>query len=214
LARLHGRERLRYLRERLKLLTGVVAQCGLFSAARRDIYLYAVTQANPLALQRYAPRPYPGAVVLFCAEGRDVTEAPDLTRTGLVGGACSAGLIALVNTALNRADLSRTLLVVGFAGLVAAKVISSAVARFLLNRFTQRTLTDLCRDLSRKVLATPLRHLEHVGIPRILTTLTEDVAWIGWAAQNVPSLAMNMAVLAGCAIYLGWLSWPILLVVA
>jgi len=81
LARLHGRERLRYLRERLKLLTGVVAQRGLFSAARRDIYLYAVTQANQLALQRYAPRPYPGAVVLFCAEGRDVTEADDLRLT-------------------------------------------------------------------------------------------------------------------------------------
>ena len=133
---------------------------------------------------------------------------------GLVGGACSAGLIALVNTALNRADLSRTLLVVGFAGLVAAKVISSAVARFLLNRFTQRTLTDLCRDLSRKVLATPLRHLEHVGIPRILATLTDDVAWLGWAAQNAPTLAMNLAVLVGCAIYLGWLSRSILLVVA
>jgi len=133
---------------------------------------------------------------------------------GLVSGACSAGLIALINTALNRAGLSRTLLVVGFAALVASKVVSHAVARLLLNRFMQQTLTDLCRDLSRKVLATPLRHLEYVGIPRILATLTDDVAWLGWSAQNAPTLAMNMAVLAGCAIYLGWLSWSILLVVA
>jgi putative pyoverdin transport system ATP-binding/permease protein len=133
---------------------------------------------------------------------------------GLISGACSAGLIALINTALHRAGLSRTLLVVGFAGLVASKVASNAVARLLLNHFTQQTLTDLCRDLSRKVLATPLRHLEQVGIPRILATLTDDVAWLGWSAQNVPTLAMNMAVLAGCAIYLWWLSWSILLVVA
>jgi len=133
--------------------------------------------------------------------------------TGLVSGACSAGLLALINTALNRAGLSRTLLVAGFAALVAGKVASQAVARLLLNHFTQRTLTDLCRDLSRKVLATPLRHLEHVGIPRILATLTDDVAWLGWAAQNAPMLAMNVAVLVGCAIYLGWLSWSILLVV-
>ena len=133
--------------------------------------------------------------------------------TGLVSGACSAGLLALINTALNRAGLSRTLLVVGFAALVAGKVASQVVARLLLNRFTQRTLMDLCRDLSRKVLATLLRHLEHVGIPRILATLTDDVAWLGWAAQNAPMLAMNVAVLVGCAIYLGWLSWSILLVV-
>jgi putative ATP-binding cassette transporter len=52
-----------------------------------------------------------------------------------------------------------------------------------------------------------------VGIPRILATLTDDVAWLGWAAQNVPGVAMNAAVLLGCAAYLGWLSWPILFVV-
>ena len=132
---------------------------------------------------------------------------------GLVGGACSAGLIALINTALHHADLSRTLLVVGFAGLVGAKIVSQGVARLLLNHFTQQTLTHLCRDLSRKVLATPLRQLEDVGIPRILATLTDDVAMLGWAAQNVPVLAGNAAVLLGCAIYLGWLSWSILLAV-
>ena len=47
--------------------------------------------------------------------------------------------------------------------------------------------------LSRRVLATPLAQLERVGIPRILVTLTEDVAMIGWAAQNIPSYAMNIA---------------------
>ena len=129
----------------------------------------------------------------------------------MVGGGCSAGLIALINTALNRTDLSRTLLVLGFIGLVVGKVMSNVVARLLLAGFTQRTLTDLSRDISRKVLATPLRRLEAVGIPRILSTLTEDVVSIGWAAQNVPSLASNLAVLVGCAVYLGWLSWWVLL---
>ncbi len=132
---------------------------------------------------------------------------------GLVGGACSAALIALINTALHRADLPRSRLIAGFAGLMMAKIGSQAVARLLLDRFTQRTLMHLCRDLTRRVLATPLRRLEDVGIPRILATLTDDVAMLGWAAQNVPVLAMNLAVLAGCAIYLGWLSWSILLAV-
>ena len=133
---------------------------------------------------------------------------------GLVSGAASAGLIALVNTALHHGDFSTGRLMVGFAGLVATKVGSQALARLLLNRFSQRTLADLCQDLSRRVLATPLRHLEHVGIPRILATLTDDVSWLGWAAQNVPTAAMNAAVLVGCGIYLGWLSPSILLAAA
>jgi len=132
---------------------------------------------------------------------------------GLLGGVCSAGLIALINTALHRTDLPRTRLIAGFAGLMVAKIGSQALARLLLDRFTQRTLMRLCRDLTRRVLATPLRRLEDVGIPRILATLTDDVAVLGWAAQNVPVLAMNVAVLAGCSIYLGWLSWSILLAV-
>ena len=132
---------------------------------------------------------------------------------GLVGGACAAALIALINSALHRADLPRTLLVAGFAGLMAAKIGSQALARLLLDRFTQRTMTHLCRDLTRQVLATPLRRLEDVGIPRILTTLTDDVAMLGWAAQNVPALAMNLAMVAGCSIYLGWLSWSTLVAV-
>ncbi|MET0488417.1 MAG: cyclic peptide export ABC transporter [Candidatus Rokuibacteriota bacterium] len=132
---------------------------------------------------------------------------------GLVGGACAAALIALINSALHRADLSRTLLLGAFAGLMAAKIGSQALARLLLDRFTQRTLMYLCRDLTRQVLATPLRRLEDVGIPRIFATLTDDVAMLGWAAQNVPVLAMNAAVLAGCSIYLGWLSWSTLLAV-
>jgi putative ATP-binding cassette transporter len=130
---------------------------------------------------------------------------------GLVAGACSAGFIALVNTALHHAAPSRTLLIVAFATLMAGKIAGQSTARLLLSRFTQETLAVLCADLSRKVLSTPLRHLEQVGIPRILATLTDDIAWIGWAAQNVPTVATNVAILAGCGIYLGWLSWRLLL---
>jgi putative ATP-binding cassette transporter len=132
---------------------------------------------------------------------------------GLVSGSCSAGLIALINTALHRAESSRSLFVAGFVGLVAVKIGSQAVATLLLDRFAQSTLSHLCRDLSRRVLATPLARLEEVGIPRILATLTDDVAWLGWATQNVPGMVINAAVLAGCAVYLGWLSWPVLLAV-
>ncbi|PYV42189.1 MAG: hypothetical protein DMG06_14800 [Acidobacteria bacterium] len=118
---------------------------------------------------------------------------------------------AVVASLIGGAFRSQSLLAMGFAGLVVGKAATSVAARLLLNHFTQQTIAELSRNLSRRVLATPLSQLERVGISRILVTLTEDVAMIGWAAQNVPTFAMNVAVLAGCAIYLGWLSWQMLL---
>ena len=96
---------------------------------------------------------------------------------------------------------------VGFFGLVIGRTVANGVARLLLNHFTQRALLDLSRNLSRRVLATPLWQLERVGIPRVLGMLTHDIPVIGWAAQIVPTFAMNVAIIVGCAIYLGWLSW-------
>jgi putative pyoverdin transport system ATP-binding/permease protein len=130
-----------------------------------------------------------------------------------LSGAASAALIALVNHTLARGQTNSGLLAAGFAGLLIAKVGSNMLAQLLLNHFAQRTLTRLSANLSRQVLATPLRRLEQVGIPRILTTLTDDVAMIGWATINIPSLGMNAAILIGCAVYLAWLSWPVLLAV-
>jgi putative ATP-binding cassette transporter len=120
-------------------------------------------------------------------------------------------LIALVNHTLARGQGGSGLLAAGFAGLLLAKVGSNMLAQLLLNYFAQRTLTRLSANLCRQVLATPLRRLEEVGIPRVLTTLTDDVSMIGWATINIPSLGMNVAILIGCAVYLAWLSWPVLL---
>jgi putative ATP-binding cassette transporter len=56
-----------------------------------------------------------------------------------------------------------------------------------------------------------LRTLEKQGPAQILAALTDDVSTLAWALQCVPALTINGAVLAGCAIYLAWLSWPLFL---
>jgi putative ATP-binding cassette transporter len=129
---------------------------------------------------------------------------------GLASGACSAALLALINTVLSRGLSSVRWVLVGFILLTLAKIGSNSLAQLTLEHFAQQTLADLCRDLSRRVLATPLRRLEELGTARILTSLIDDVAVIGWAIRNVPTLAVNFAVLAGCAVYLAWLSWRVL----
>jgi putative ATP-binding cassette transporter len=131
---------------------------------------------------------------------------------GLAAGACGAGLVAIINTAIHSSGPSTRRLAFGFCGFLVGRTLANATARLLLSQFTQETLSGLARNLSRKLLATPLGELERIGIPRILATLTHDVAMLGWAAQNLPSLATNVAVIAGCAIYLGWLSPSTLIV--
>ena len=81
---LRGRERLRHLGRGLKTLVDIVAKRDVLRDARGEVFLRAVTQANTLAFRSYAPRAYPGSVVLVCAEGRLVAPSADL-RLAWVG---------------------------------------------------------------------------------------------------------------------------------
>ena len=130
---------------------------------------------------------------------------------GLLSGACNAGLLALINTALHTAGTAMTPLVWRFAGLGLVKLVTSALSRVLLARFSHRTIADLRLALSCKILAAPLPHVEALGVPRLLVTLTDDIQDIRAALLSIPSVALNTAILLGCAAYLGWLSWRLLL---
>ncbi len=133
---------------------------------------------------------------------------------GLFGGACNAGLIALINFTLHHLDAAGGGLVGLFVALGLARLIAGATARVLITRYSQELLADIRRDLSRRILAAPLRQLEVIGIPRLLVALTDDVQAIRAALLNVPAFVVNVAVLFGCAGYLGWLSFTTLLSIA
>ena len=131
----------------------------------------------------------------------------------LLSGACNAGLLALINRALHRVETATTALLWGFAALALTRLLTSTWSRILLTRAVQRTSADLRWDLSRRILATPLPQLEELGIPRLFVALTDDVQVIMNALRNIPSLAVNSAILIGCSIYLGWLSWTTFLAI-
>lgn len=128
----------------------------------------------------------------------------------LVSGICNAGLIALVNTTLHRSQDLAAPLALGFACLGLGKLGTNIVSQILLVRYAQEAVASLRRDLSRKILSVPLRSLEEVGTPRLMVALTEDVLHIAQALLCVPGFGVNLAILAGGAAYLGWLSWKVL----
>ena len=136
-----------------------------------------------------------------------------VAAAGLLSGACNAGLIALINHVLHQVEAVSTGLMRGFVGLGLAKLLSSALSRILLTRLAQQVIAGLRRDLSRQILAAPLRQVEEIGIPRLLVALTDDVQVIRDALLNIPALVVNIAILIGCSVYLGWLSWTTLLAI-
>ena len=159
-------------------------------------------------------RPRPGLKLILFLFRRSWAIGTGALTAGTASGLCAAGLIALINRALNRPDSSRTTLAYGFAALVVIRVISGTVAQVLVNRFSHGVLADLCQDLSKRLLAMPLSRLEAIGMPRLMVTLTEDIEVITLAVQSLPGLAISLAILGGCGVYLAWLSWPIFLGVA
>ncbi|HEX8129277.1 MAG TPA: cyclic peptide export ABC transporter [Pyrinomonadaceae bacterium] len=133
---------------------------------------------------------------------------------GVLSGFASTGLIAFIHTAVSRSQSPTALLVWGFAALCAGKFITAVVSELLLIRLSQRASFDLRMHLSRRIAATPLRRLEELGAHRLLASLTDDVLSITNGFILIPILLVNIAIVVGCLVYLGWLSWIVLLVVA
>jgi putative ATP-binding cassette transporter len=82
-----------------------------------------------------------------------------------------------------------------------------------LIRLGQGALLELRMRLCRQILATPLRRLEEFGAPRLMSSLTDDIPTITNALLAIPLICINVAVVIGGLIYLGWLSWWVLLLV-
>jgi putative ATP-binding cassette transporter len=133
------------------------------------------------------------------------------TITALLSGACNAGLIALVNTALTRP--STRALVWAFVALGLGKVVTNFISQAMLANFSQNAISELRRNLIRKILAVPLREFEEIGAARVMVALTDDVFNITQALLAIPLVSVNIAILLGGGVYLGLLSWRILLAV-
>jgi putative pyoverdin transport system ATP-binding/permease protein len=134
--------------------------------------------------------------------------------TGFLSGGSSAGLIALIGHAMGSGAASAsTAIAWGFAGLALVALLTSILARVVLIHLSQNAIFQLQMRLSRQILATELSHLEKLGFPRLLATLTEDVQAISNAVYIVPFLCINIAIVAGSLVYITWLSWKVFLIV-
>ncbi|MFN6465662.1 MAG: cyclic peptide export ABC transporter [Nostoc sp. DedVER02] len=134
--------------------------------------------------------------------------------TGFLSGGSSAGLIALISHAASSSSASRlTSITWGFAGLAIVALITSIISQVMLIRLSQNAVLQLRMRLSRQILASELSHLERLGNPRLLATLTEDIQAVANAVYQMPFIFINLAIVLGCIAYITWLSWLVLVMV-
>ncbi|MBW4643576.1 MAG: cyclic peptide export ABC transporter [Goleter apudmare HA4340-LM2] len=133
--------------------------------------------------------------------------------TGFLSGGSSAGLIALISTAANGSSTSSLASIGwGFLGLVIVVLITSIISQVMLIRLSQNAILQLRMRLSHQILASELSHLEQLGNPRLLATLTEDVQAVANSVYIMPFLCIDLAMVLGCLVYITWLSWLVLLI--
>ena len=134
--------------------------------------------------------------------------------TGFLSGGSSAGLIALISRAAARnPDSSLSTAVWAFVGLAIVALITSIISQVMLIRLSQNAVLQLRMRLSRQILSSELSHLEELGNPRLLATLTEDVQAVANGVYQIPFLFINLAIVLGCMAYITWLSWLVILMV-
>jgi len=137
-----------------------------------------------------------------------------IAAAGIISGVASTSMIALVTQILTEKG-NRTALLTGlFIALCVVLPVFRFISQMLLINLTQQSLLALRLRLARSILSAPLRHLETVGPHRLLATLTTDIGVLVDAMAMIPILVMHTTVVVSCLLYLGWLSWVVLLEIA
>jgi putative ATP-binding cassette transporter len=133
---------------------------------------------------------------------------------GVLSGAASTGLLWVINEYLfSWGSTTRGQAIMGFVVLLLVASLTRFFSSYTLAALGARAAYDLRVRLAERILGAPLRRLEELGSHRLMVSLTDDVNAVTDAMAIVPMFFINLAVVGGGLIYLGWLSWQVLLMV-
>lgn len=126
-------------------------------------------------------------------------------------GACSVFLVAQISSALTTAEQEGGTMALIFIATAVAVMFSYVGAAILFERLGQRAHAELRSFVARKVLAADYRSLETVGAARIQSALAEHCTRVAEFFVSFPVILMNAVIVAGCLLYMAWLSWQVFL---
>ncbi|MEM6989197.1 MAG: cyclic peptide export ABC transporter [Myxococcota bacterium] len=133
----------------------------------------------------------------------------------LLSGLFNAGLIAVVHRALVSPEGTGLVgLALAFVALGLGKLVTGYFSEVMLTRYAQQAIARLRIDLVRQLLQVPHDRFSQVGPARVYAALTDDVGQVGQTLYLLPALTVNLAILGGGALYLLYLSWVAIAVIA
>lgn len=130
---------------------------------------------------------------------------------GLASGIGRTGWLAIISSAMGGSRDPR--LLYGFIALCVIVPVSRLTSESLFNVIMTRAMFEVRLQACRLILAAPLRRLEDMGPHRLLATLTDDITVLSTALTQIPLLCMHTGVVLACLVYMGWLSWRMLLLI-
>ncbi|RKP53484.1 cyclic peptide export ABC transporter [Pararobbsia silviterrae] len=135
---------------------------------------------------------------------------PVAVVTSLASGFGNAALVAVINTALDAPATQLASLGLRFGLLGVLVLVTRVLSQTLFMYLGQRTKATLRMQTIRRIVAATYPDIEKCGAARPLGVLTQDLDTIVVFFVSLPAIATQGAVIAGCLIYLGTLSWPVL----
>jgi putative ATP-binding cassette transporter len=126
----------------------------------------------------------------------------------LLSGAGYVALVAILNSALSGRGAGNPW---AYASLCLAIFLARLASQGLFDFVGLKTVLDVRLKLCRRILTTPPGPLEEVGTHHLIGALSDDVTALNTALTQLPRVFTNLAISLGCLVYLGWLSWGLLL---
>lgn len=129
---------------------------------------------------------------------------------GVASGLASTAVLAMINEHLKDVTEQQNLL--KFFGLCIAIFVANIAARACIAGLSQWSAFDLRLQLGRRWVDKPLSQLEGEGGSRYMAAITNDVDRLSTSMQIMPTMCIDITVIISCMVYLGYLSWVMLLI--
>ncbi|MBY4674329.1 cyclic peptide export ABC transporter [Burkholderia multivorans] len=135
------------------------------------------------------------------------------TSMGVLGGGCTAWLLATINDGLHVTGPMPIRLIETFMALCVVTLAGNAIAGMGNSIIGQKVVATLRKDISARIICAPIDSIERFRVYRMLATLNSDVETVSAFTFSFPGFAVAAAVTVGCVMYMVFLS-PTLFLIA
>lgn len=129
----------------------------------------------------------------------------------ILGGMATMAVLIILFHALHERDIGQWEL---FVAACIVAIVARSVSQKILGIIGRATAFRWRRNLSLSMSEVPLRDIEALGSGKLLRAVIDDAGRIAAATPNLIVFISSSTLAIACIAYLGWLSWPRLLIVS